>query len=114
MYHVGKVVKILSPENKEVEAADNSIQALVDMWDENLLTLDVDAKLSKAVREGDIVVVDYHPVSPRFPAPRMVVTKILHGDVAEKTWREYKEYFEKMKKRLPSPITPPQVPPGYR
>jgi hypothetical protein len=115
MYHIGKTVKVLSPKSSAVDSADESAQAVVMMWDDNLLTLGVDEKLREKIREGDIVVVDYSPISEKIPAPKMMIIKILHGDLAEKTWREYKEYFDKVKKRRPGPpVTPPQQVPGYR
>jgi translation initiation factor IF-1 len=115
LYHVGKIVKVFSPNNNEIDSADDSTQAMIMMWDENLLTLKVAEKLGKKVREGDIVLVDYRPLSDKIPAPRMMVVKILHGDIAEKTWREYKEYYELMKKKRAGPPTTPQPQvPGYR
>jgi SepF-like predicted cell division protein (DUF552 family) len=112
MYHVGKVIKVLAPKSKEIDSADDSTQALASMWDENLIMLDVKPGLSN-IREGDIVVVDYKPISERIPQPKMEIIKILRGDVADKVWREYKEYYEKVKRRPPKQVTPPQIP-GYR
>jgi|Deesub1362A_J573_1020465.scaffolds.fasta_scaffold00166_39 SepF-like predicted cell division protein (DUF552 family) len=113
MYHVGKTVKVFSPDNDEVESADEATQAALMMWDENLLTTEVSPKLSKKIREGDIVIVDYTPISDKLPAPKMIITKILRGNLAEKTWRVYKDYYEQKKRHMGPPTSPPPMP-GYR
>jgi len=98
MYHPGKVLKIFSKADREVSAADATTQALLFMWDENVLTLLVDARLSPKLREGDIVLVDYRPLegcSP--PMPRQIVTKILHGKKADALWKEYQQVRERQK-----------------
>ncbi|MFH1424851.1 MAG: hypothetical protein ABIG20_04215 [archaeon] len=106
-YHPGKVLQIYSPEDKNVKSADETEQALVEMWDENLITVSVETALQGKVKEGNVVLVDYTPTVPNSPVPRMTITKILKGKVAEKTWSEYKE-FNKNRKSTATPSMPVQ------
>ena len=100
MYHPGKVVAVLSPSDKGIIADDSSVQVTLRMWDDNVLTMLVAPKLSKKVREGDLVLCDYRPEKGMsVPVPRNVVVKILRGKQADKMWQEYKEVHEKRNKR---------------
>ncbi len=95
MYHPAKVLKLFSPKDKEVISADDSLHALVEMWDENIFTVLVDDKLASKIKEGDVVIVDYYPLSPQSQVPKRVVTKILRGKGAEFLWNTYKSYHKK-------------------
>lgn len=98
MYHPGKVLKVFSKSDREVTAADSTTQALLFMWDENVLTLLVDAKLAGKLKEGDIVLVDYRPLSGCSPPmPRQIVTKVVHGKKAEALWKEYEQVRARQK-----------------
>lgn len=94
MYHIGRVVEVFLGDDKSIVAFDNSVQTLLDMWDENLITVAVDSHLSRQIKKDDIVLVDYTATQT---GPRMVAVKILRGDVAKRTWKQYKEHFEKMR-----------------
>lgn len=94
MYHIGRVVEVFSGDDKSVIAFDNSVQALLDMWDENLITVAVDSHLSKQIKKDDIVLVDYTATQT---GPRMVVVKVLRGETAKRSWKQYKEHFERMR-----------------
>ena len=97
MYHPGKVIAVLSP--KDSISADNSVQVTLRMWDENILTMLVDSKIAKKIKEGDIVLCDYRPEKGlSVPVPRNVVVKIIKGKVAEKVWEEYLTVQENRKK----------------
>ena len=99
MYHPGKILKVFSPNDENIISMDNSTQAMVDMWDENLVTVSVEPTLANEVREGDIVLVDYHPV-PQTPSPKMVIIKILRGEIAKVTWENYKKNLKSFKQRV--------------
>lgn len=116
MFHPGKVLKVFSPDDKDVHSADGSTQAMLLMWDENLLTLQVDPHIAKKIKEDDIVLADYSPVASNVPAPKMIITKILKGENAERVWKEYKEHFKKRKEKPSSAqaMQAGQVPVGYR
>lgn len=96
MYHPGKVIEIFSSKDKNIKSADTSTQALLEMWDENMITLLVEPPIGKDIKKGDIVLVDYRPM-PTSPAPRLTVTKILRGNAAKETWNVYKDHFRKQK-----------------
>ncbi|MBI4018028.1 MAG: hypothetical protein HY368_00250 [Candidatus Aenigmarchaeota archaeon] len=97
MYHPGKVMKVFSPRNADVRSSDNTTQALLEMWDQNVLTLLVDPHIAHEVKESDIVLVDYTAVSQSNPNPKHVVVKILRGKDAGATWEKYRKYNEKRK-----------------
>jgi cytosine/adenosine deaminase-related metal-dependent hydrolase len=99
MYHPGKVVAVLSPSDKGVESSDSSVQAVLRMWDENVLTMAVSPPLAAKVKEGDMVLVDYRPTrGMSVPVPNHVVVKILRGKAADKVWHEYREVYDKRRK----------------
>jgi hypothetical protein len=116
VFHPGKVLKVFSPEDKDVHSADGSTQAMLLMWDENLLTLQVDPHIASKIKEDDVVLADYSPVASNVPAPKMIITKILKGESAERLWKDYKEHFKKRKEKPSSAQAVPagQVPLGYR
>jgi len=99
MYHPGKVIAVLSPKEKGIISSDISVQVTLRMWDENILTMAVEPKISARIREGDMVLCDYRPEKGHsVPVPRNVVVKILKGKSADKMWREYKEVHDKRKR----------------
>lgn len=100
MYHPGKVIAIFSPSDSNIISDDSSVQVTMRMWDENVITMQVSPKISKKIKEGDIVLCDYRPMKGlSVPVPRNVVIKILRGKQAEKMWQEYREVFEKRSKK---------------
>ncbi|MBS3069777.1 hypothetical protein J4441_05420 [Candidatus Micrarchaeota archaeon] len=103
MYHPGKVLKVFSKSDKSVVAADATTQAMLLMWDENVLTLLVDAKIAGKIREGDVVIVDYRPAAGTSPPmPRQLVTKIVRGKTADVLWKEYQHVRERQKQAAAS------------
>jgi hypothetical protein len=99
-YHPGKVLKIFSPKDKSIVAADTSTQALVEMWDENVLTVKVDLKVAPKLKTDDYVLIDYNPVSASSAVPKVIITKIIRGELAKSMWKKYKNFLEKKKKML--------------
>jgi hypothetical protein len=110
LFHPGKVVSVFAGGKDEL-SADSTVQAIIVMWDENMLTLEVHPKLRKGIREGDVVLVDYRPSEKlSVPVPKQTIVKILRGKKAQATWSQYTEYHEK-RKRSASRL--PTAPPGY-
>lgn len=98
MFHVGKVLAVLGNDSRDAFSADSSVQATVQMWDENLVTVQVEHPLAEKIKEGDIVLIDYRPQQVGGQAvPKMTVAKILKGKTAEKVMSEYKQHFNKRK-----------------
>lgn len=107
-FHVGIVEKVYSPRGKNILAAEQSTEARVWMWDENLMVLKVHPNIADKIKEGDYVLVDYYPSPENTPNPRRVITKILRGDAGEETWNKFRDYQKKKSKQA----TTMQVPYG--
>ncbi|VVB99819.1 Uncharacterised protein [uncultured archaeon] len=100
MFHPGKVIAVISPKEKGITSSDDSVQATMRMWDDNVLTMEVAPKLASKIREGDIVLCDYRPMKGMtVPVPSNIIVKILKGKSADKMWHEYREVHDKRKKR---------------
>ena len=100
MYHIGRVIELFSGDDKNVLTVDNSSQAMLEMWDENLITVGIDSHLNRQIKKEDVVLVDYTATQT---GPRMVVVKVLRGETAKRSWKQYKEHFEKMRAKGPAP-----------
>lgn len=96
MYHPGIVLEVFKAKDKNIQSSDNSTQATLEMWDDNLITVLVENRLSKSIKKGDVVLVDYRPM-PNAPVPRLTVSKILRGNSGKDTWKRYKDYQKKVK-----------------
>ena len=96
MYHPGKVIEIFST-NKDVKSIDSSIQVTLEMWDENILTFQINSKLGKIAKEGDIVIVDYDMKSIKEPVPKHDIVKVLKGKKGVKMWKKYQDFLKKKK-----------------
>jgi hypothetical protein len=114
MYHVGKVVEIISPaKEKKIKSADKTIQAVVRMWDENLLILEVSRKIALSLLPGDYVIADYSPLGPTSPYRKMLVTKVLPREKGKKIWTEFQKELSRKKSALAQMQASGGVP-GYR
>lgn len=98
MFHVGKVLRVFRANDKEVISNDSSVQAMLMMWDENILTVSVRQGIGDKIKENDIVLVDYSPSSPNIPVPKQIIVKILRGETAKKTWKEYESFNDSKRK----------------
>jgi hypothetical protein len=96
MYHPGQVIEIFTGSDKNVQAADSSMQLMLEMWDENMITVGVDPHISKLVKKGDIVLVDY-------TTTKLIAVKILRGPAAKNSWVKYKEFYNKRKMPVSMP-----------
>ena len=97
MYHPGKVILVYPPKDKAIESADSYTQAMLEMWDENMITVAVDPHLAGKIKKDDIVIVDY-------TTPKLNIIKILRGEIGKQTWRLYKERYDK-RKPTQAPLT---------
>ena len=109
MYHIGIVEDIISPESKGVVSADDAVQAVVKMWDNNLLILPVHKKLTKKIKKGQYVLNDYTPMSPTSRYRNLFVVKILPDKEGGKIWERFQGELERRKSMLQKmqPATPP-------
>ncbi len=103
MFHLGKVLHLFKPGQKEIISSDSSVQATVLMWDENMLTIGVESSISEKIKENDIVLVDYNPLYSTIPVPKQVIVKIVRGELAKKIWKEYEDYHKQKKAEAEPP-----------
>ncbi|MBD3210137.1 hypothetical protein GF318_02035 [Candidatus Micrarchaeota archaeon] len=100
MFHVGKIMEVINPKAKGTVSADKSVQAVVRMWDSNLLILGVDSKLSRKIKERDFVLCDYMPMTPESKHRNLKITKILPKKQGDKIWREFEGEVERRRKMI--------------
>ena len=108
MFHLGRVIRVFREDNKDVIGADNTVQAMVDMWDENTFTFMVHPMLNNKIKAHDIVLVEYDFMGGN-RQPRQTIVKILRGKAAEDSWKRMTGYLDNMKRRQ-APAMPPQLP----
>lgn len=97
MYHVGRVFEIINPKSKDIVSSDTTVQAVVRMWDGNLLILAVDKKISSKIRKEDYVLCDYMPMSSESRHRNLLITKILSKKQGLKIWSEFQSEMERRK-----------------
>lgn len=104
MYHPAKV--------QEKIAAGTRTAFLVETWDENTFTVDVDDNVAvDTVSKGDVVLLDYYPdESFDMPTPRQVVSAVLEADQAERVWERYRDMYEESKGQQTAPMQLPNQP----
>lgn len=113
MYHVGKIVEVISPlKDRKIKSADKGVEAVIRMWDENLMIIGADPKISKNLLPGDYVIVDYTPVDPKSPHRKMLITKVLPREMGKKIWNEFQKELSRKKSAMAHLQS--QMPPGYR
>ena len=103
MFHIGKVLRVFRPSEKEIVASDSSVQATVMMWDENLLTVGVESNIAEKLKENDIVIVDYNPMYSTIPVPKQIIVKIVRGELAKKVWKDFEDYHKQKKAEAEPP-----------
>ena len=86
MYHVGKVIMVIDETEKGAASSDNSIQALLEMWDENFVTVLVHPTLQKELKENSFVLV-------RYAQPEELIVRILSAKAGKSMWDKMKGYL---------------------
>lgn len=109
MYHIGVIESIISPATKGVISADDAVQAVVKMWDGNLLILPVHKKLSRKIKKGQYVLNDYTPMSPTSKYRNLFVVKILPNNEGKRIWELFEREFNRRKALVQKlqPTAPP-------
>jgi len=90
MYHIGKVLKLIKASDKSVTSADNSVQAQLEMWDENQVIILVHPSLNDSIAVGNFVLA-------RYSQPEPIIMKILNPKQAKDLWDEMKSFLSKKK-----------------
>ncbi len=98
-FHFGKILKIIKTD-KDVVSSDSSVQAVVEMWDENQMVLGVEAGIAPQLKVHDVVLVDYNPIPgiPQ-PIPKQQIVKIVRGKQAKDCWELFKKYHAEKKSK---------------
>ena len=94
-YHIGKIAQLFT-KGKHARVADPSAQALVEMWDDGVMIVDVHPALHEDAEKGKYALIAYEFQSPQLSTNTIV--KILDGDVGEETWKRMKQFHERRKK----------------
>lgn len=98
MYHIGRVVEVISQlKDRKIRSADAKIQAVINMWDENMIILEVDRKIANTIAVDDYVLADYSPASLESPYRKMIITKVLGKEKGRKIWDEFEKMLSKRK-----------------
>ncbi|QQR92858.1 MAG: hypothetical protein IPJ89_01270 [Candidatus Iainarchaeum archaeon] len=97
MYHLARVLDVFSRNGKAI-ASDTSVQAHLEMWDENILTFDVHPAISDKIAKDQVVLVEYGFHSPQVPENQIV--KILETKQGEESWKRQKSYLNMRKKQM--------------
>jgi hypothetical protein len=77
--------------SKEVVSVDESVQALVEMWDENQAIVGIHPRLEPIIKEGDFVLV-------RFIQGDAHIMKVFKSKKENLLWKEMREFHERKKK----------------
>lgn len=96
MYHLAKVLDVFARGDK-TQAADNSVQAQLEMWDENVLVFAVHSELTAAIQKGQHVLVEFGFHAPQVPVNTVV--KILDSKTGEAAWKRQRAFFETRRKQ---------------
>ena len=97
VYHIGIVESVISKKEKGTISSDDSVQAVVNMWDDNLIILLVDKKLANKIKKGDYVLSDYRPSAPTSLNRKMIINKILPKAQGKRIFEMFNKDFEKRK-----------------
>lgn len=95
MYHIGIVQHLIQPDKAGVISSDETVQAVIKMWDLNLVILGVDKKISKKVKKGDYILADYMPMAPESMNRRLSIVKIIPSSEGTKIWNEFQDEFRR-------------------
>ena len=99
LYHPCKIVEVVKSD-KDVAASDDSVQLIVEAWDELQWAVSLDQNLNKQkLGQGDIVLVDWS-IDEATKGPKMNAIKILKGKKGENVWKSYKDYLKKQKVKV--------------
>ncbi len=98
MYHLGKVLKVFKSNEKDILGADNTVQVMAEMWDENMFTFMVHPMLNEHIKVNDIVLVEYDFVGGN-RQPRQTAVKVLRGKVGEESWKKMAVYFDQLRRK---------------
>lgn len=95
MYHLAKVIDVFA-RGEKTQAADTSVQAHLEMWDENLIIFGVHPELAAHIQKGNYVLVEYGFHAPNVPVNTVV--KLLDTKQGEAAWKRQRSYLDTRRK----------------
>jgi hypothetical protein len=87
--HPYKVKKILRG-SKDVIQFGDSVQILIEAWDDVPSTYTISKDVSLKLSEGDVILIEWEGPIARG------ITKILKGEEADEVWEPYKKYYNEV------------------
>ncbi len=93
MIFIGKVLKVLKPDSKDVESFDKTVQVFCHMFDGNSVFLDVQPSLSDKVKPGDFVLARYPYQNEPF------IIKILKGKSGSELFNKMSDSLKKKREQ---------------
>jgi hypothetical protein len=96
-YHIGKITQIFA-RSKHSSVADPSIQALVEMWDDGVMIVDVHPALHENIEKGKYALIAYEFQTPQLSTNTII--KLIDSDVGEDTWKRMRQFHERRKKAM--------------
>ncbi len=100
MFHIGKVLEVLSSDEKGSKSSDNATHALLEMWDQNEIIFRVSPAIARDLKEGNYVLVDYSPIPVGgAPVPRHEVISIVGEAKGKKVFARLRESLEEKKRQ---------------
>ena len=105
MYHPAEVKSVIKKNGK-----DSETHATVFSWDENLFTFKVSPIIENKIKNGDVVLIDYNPISTPPHNPKWLICKILETKEGKQVMDEYKKQHKenKEKQTMQGPPNSPQ------
>jgi len=99
LYHLGKILEVITSDEKGAKSADGQTYCLLEMWDENMIIFRASAQIAKDVKEGQHVLVDYSPVPVGgAPVPRHEIVAIISEAKGKKMLAKLKDSAEEKRK----------------
>lgn len=93
MFQFGKIVRVLNSKEKDMISADNNVLAVLEMWDDIILTALVHAGLNEKIKAGDYAITEVQMLGPNMM--RHMVVKVMSGKSGEDTWKLYRKMYNK-------------------
>ena len=79
---------------------DSDTAATIRFWDSNLHTVKVSKDISEKIRQDQMVLVDYYPMSERLNRPKMIAMSIVNRKDEKELWDHYQEFLKMRKKAI--------------
>ena len=97
MFHLGKVLRVIGVNSKDVIAQDTSFQAYLEMWDKNQVIVLIHSSLCGHIKSGDFVLVKY-------TQPEPTVWKILKPKAGKELWDSLEDFLNKKNQQQSPPL----------